>query len=249
MEGIYDQSPLSSLINSISPILNVILGSRSVPLFEFRNLDDIKTSEMEDFMCKVDSTIQDLHKTYAVAPTPPDDPAESTSTNPSPAAVAPVDPPSQPSCFPNPTERFRDSHKNPLIKATEKFCHDYAANSIPIGPINIAHTIIANYQPQTGRQLARVELEYKSNMGTQADVYDISITSVDNCTPPGGDFNLSTPVADNQCADILYNAWGNCKSFYLFFSPFPFFPLCLSLCVSFSTSLPKFLFESFFFFF
>lgn len=216
MERIYGHSPLLSVVNGISPTLGVILGSRLVPLFEFRNLDFIMTSGMEDFMGKVDSAIQDLHKTYAVAPTLPDDPAESPSTNPSPAVVAPVDPPSQPSCVPNPTDSVRDSHENQLKKATEKFCHDYAANSIPIGPINIAHTIIANYQLKLGRNPTRVELEYKPDMGKQDDVYDISVTSVDNCTPSGG-FNIPTPVADNQCADILYNAWKNCKSLLFLF--------------------------------
>ena len=38
-------------------------SQRLVPLFEFRNLNDIKTSEFEAFMTEVDLAIQDLHKT------------------------------------------------------------------------------------------------------------------------------------------------------------------------------------------
>ena len=43
-------------------------SQRSVPLFEFRNLDTIMTSDFEGFMANVDSAIQELHETYANAP-------------------------------------------------------------------------------------------------------------------------------------------------------------------------------------
>lgn len=227
MERMYVISPLLPIFN---PILGGILGlSRSVPLFEFRDLQDIKTSQMESFMAEVDSAIQDLHHTFAVAPkrkrdvasscTVPDSPAEPSPTEPAPPSVAPVDPPSQPSCVPNPTDSVRDAHENALKKAAEKFCHDHATDNTPNGPINVAHTIIVDYRPRLGRAPGlTVDIEYESNMGTQDNVYDISVTSVDNCTPTEGGFNLPTPVADNKCADILHSAWKNCK----FFTP-PFF--------------------------
>jgi len=43
-------------------------SQRYVPLFEFRDLNTIETSEFEDFMTKADAAIQDLHETYANAP-------------------------------------------------------------------------------------------------------------------------------------------------------------------------------------
>lgn len=43
-------------------------SQRSVPLFEFRDLFDIPTSNIKTFMASVDSSIQALHNTYAVPP-------------------------------------------------------------------------------------------------------------------------------------------------------------------------------------
>ncbi|KAF2112801.1 hypothetical protein BDV96DRAFT_649034 [Lophiotrema nucula] len=43
-------------------------SQRSVPLFEFRDLDTLRTKEMEDFMSKVDKAIQDLHNNFANPP-------------------------------------------------------------------------------------------------------------------------------------------------------------------------------------
>jgi hypothetical protein len=197
---------------------------RSVPLFEFRNLDTKDTSEVEGFMTKVDSAIQDLHKKFADAPkrkrdvpascirsdcpgtTVPTSPGPAT---PNPTVVAPVDPPSQPSCVPNPTGSVKDAHENELQKPVKFFCDQYASTTVPNGPINVAHTVIAG-DKQEGRSVVNVAYDYPPSMGTQDDVYDITVTSVDNCTPSGG-FNLGTPVANNQCADILHNAWKNCE--------------------------------------
>ena len=49
--------------------------------------------------------------------------------------------------------------------------------------------------------------------GTQNehDVYDISVKSELSCTPNGG-FNPVTPVAGNQCSDIMHSAWKDCES-------------------------------------
>lgn len=43
-------------------------SQRSVPIFEFRDLDTIQTKGMEDFMIKVDKAIQDLHNSFANPP-------------------------------------------------------------------------------------------------------------------------------------------------------------------------------------
>ncbi|KAL8734328.1 MAG: hypothetical protein Q9166_001526 [cf. Caloplaca sp. 2 TL-2023] len=126
-------------------------SQRSVPLFEFRDLFDIQTSETEDFMTKLDSTIQTLHKDFASPPkkrkrdvpascTMPGVPAQSSSTNPAPVVVALVDPPSQPTCVPTLTSDVKDSHEGELQKAAKYFRDEYASNTNVKGLINIART-------------------------------------------------------------------------------------------------------------
>ena len=211
---------------------------RSVPLFEFRNLDTVPTSGIEQFMTNVDSAIQALHKKFAnaptkrkrdapascirpfaadatssVAPASPTTPSPTSPPPPSPIVVAPVDPPSQPRCVPAPTGAVKDSHEGELQKAAAFFCSQYADSTVQNGPINIADTIIAGDKSE-GRATVDVAYVYSPSMGSQDDVYDITVTSVPDCTPDGG-YNLATPVANNQCADILHSAWKQCKHFLL----------------------------------
>ena len=132
--------------------------------------------------------------------------ANSTSVKPTSTVVAPVDPPSQPTCVPTPTSKVKDSHEGELEKAAKYFCDEYASNTNAKGPINIAQTIIAG-----DRDGVDSAYPYPPEMGNQDDVYDITLTSVPNCTPSGG-FNLATPVANNQCTDILHSAWKQCET-------------------------------------
>lgn len=204
-------------------------SQRSVPLFEFRDLDPIYTPGVEQFMKDVDSAIQTFHGDFANTPTrmKRDAPAScvrpfaanatssttsSTVAPPSPtgpAPVAPVDPPSQPSCVAAPGGNGKDSHEGELQKAAAFFCSQYADSTVQTSPINIAETIIAGARTE-GRETVDVAYLYPPRLGNQDDVYDISITSVPNYTPNGG-YNLATPVANNQCADILHSAWKQCK--------------------------------------
>ncbi len=128
--------------------------------------------------------------------------------NPPVVAVAPVDPPSAPFWVSKPTGPVKDAHGGELQKAIDFFCKGYASTTIPNGPINIAQKVVAGVisEPHGAIDMARLFT------GTQNmdDVYDISVTSVPNWTPKGG-FNLGTPVASNQCSDILHNAWGKCE--------------------------------------
>ena len=197
-------------------------SQRSVPLFEFRDLFDKKTSEIEKFMKDVDSAIQKLHKDFADASkkkkrdvpancTLPDAPAESSPTTPATVVVAPVDPPSQPSCVPSPTNSVKDAREGEMQKAAKYFCDGYASNTNAQAPINIAQTIIAGTRTE-GRATVDIAYLYPPNIGNQDDVYDIKLTSVDNCTPTNG-FDLASPVKDNQCVDILHRAWKNCEPF------------------------------------
>ncbi|KAL9127514.1 MAG: hypothetical protein Q9217_003624 [Psora testacea] len=132
--------------------------SRSVLLFEFRDLYEVKTSGFEDFMTKVDSAIQKLHKDFADPPkkrkrdvpancTMPGTPAPSSSTEPYPVVVDPVDPPSQPTCVPNPTSDVKDAHEEQTKKAAKYFCNKHASDTNAKGPIDIVHTIIAGTRP------------------------------------------------------------------------------------------------------
>lgn len=229
----FDES-IDSSIGGLGTTMEKMYNSqRSVPLFEFRNLDTLITSGVEDFMTKVDSAIQDLHKNFANAPNKKRDvpascirsfaPEATTSTTPiaptapTPTVVAPVDPPSQPSCVPIPTGSVKDAHEDELQKAAVFFCDHYASTTVPNGPINIAHTVIAGNK-QAGKGSVNIAYDYPPDLGNQDDVYDITVTSVDNCTPNGG-FNLGTPVANNQCADILHTAWKNCEPLFPHFFP------------------------------
>lgn len=183
-------------------------------------------------MTKVDAAIQKLHKDFADAPKmkrdgcvlPSEAAEEPTSTptpeptpepTPTPVGVAPVDPPSQPSCVPNPTDSVKDAHEGELEKATKYFCDQHATNTNAQAPIDIAATIIAGTRSM-GRATIDMAYPYPPNMGNQDDVYDISLKSVPDCTPEHG-FNPASPVKDTQCADILHSAWKNCGSFFTYF--------------------------------
>jgi hypothetical protein len=134
----------------------------------------------------------------------------STATQPTPAVVAPVDPPSQPICIPVPTGSVRDAHEGELQKAVKYFCDQHATDTNAQAPIKNEATIIAGTR-QEGRAVVDIAYDYLDSMGTQDDVYDFTLQSVDNCTPEQGN-NLASPVANSNCADILYNAWKNCES-------------------------------------
>lgn len=74
IQGIGAQSPSPDLLTQFDQNIDGSIGGlgnrlekaynsdRLAPLFEFRDLDTIKTSAFEDFMQKVDQAIQDLHK-------------------------------------------------------------------------------------------------------------------------------------------------------------------------------------------
>ncbi|KAL8904480.1 MAG: hypothetical protein Q9207_003244 [Kuettlingeria erythrocarpa] len=148
---------------------------------------------------------------------PDSDPAPTSSTISAPIIVLPVDPPSQPSCVPNPTDSVKDSHEDELQKAAAFFCSKHTTSpTISSGLISIADMIIAGDREKSEGFLGitivvNEAYEYPPDLGNQDDVYDISITSVDNCTPNGG-FDLATPVPNHQCADILYSAWKDCAN-------------------------------------
>ena len=236
IQGIGKESPSPDALSKFDESIDGSIGGlgdkmekmynsqRSVPLFEFRDLLDLKTSEIEKFMKEADSAIQTLHKDFADAPgkrkrdvpancTLPGAPGESSLPTATPVVVAPVDPPSQPSCVPNPTVPVKDANEGEMQKAAKYFCEEYASNTTAQAPINIAQTIIAGTRTE-GRATMDLASLYSPSMGSQDNVYDIKLKSVDHCTPKNG-FNLASPVKDHQCADLLHRAWKDCESFVL----------------------------------
>lgn len=149
------------------------------------------------------------------APTISEPPSASPSSAPTtskpapvPPVIAPADPPAAPSCVPNPTGAVKDAHENELKKATEFFCRKYASDTVTTPNVNIAQAIISGIisAPRQTIDIARLY----TGSHNEDDVYDISVKSVDGCTPPNGAFNLDTPVSGNSCPDILHSAWKQC---------------------------------------
>lgn len=138
-------------------------------------------------------------------------------TTPAPAipTVAPVDPPSAPTCAPNPTAAIKDSHENELKKAATFFCTQYASNTVLVGPVDNEQMVVSGVISE-GRENVDMARLYTGTQN-EDDVYNISVKSVPNCTPDGG-FDLGTPVTGNKCSDILHSAWKKCKSSVLHIS-------------------------------
>ncbi|KAL9025128.1 MAG: hypothetical protein Q9196_006003, partial [Gyalolechia fulgens] len=216
ISGIGKQAPSPDLLSKFDESIDGSIGGlgtkmekiynsqRSAPLFEFRNLLDRQTSQLEQFMRDVDSSIQTLHKDFADPPkkkklkrdapancTMPDSSPSPTSTDGGGGGGAPTVTP--------------DAHKGEMQKAAKFFCDQYAANTNAQAPISITKTIMAG-ERILGGELVDIAFDYPPSEGNQDDVYDIKLTSVLNCTPKGG-FNLATPVANHKCADILHAAW------------------------------------------
>ena len=255
IQGIGKDDPAPDLLSKFDKSIDNSIGGlgtqmeklynsqRAAPLIEFRDLDSIKTPEIEQFMKDVDSAIQKLHKDFADAPTKKKRgyPAactqsittaqsttaaqstttaqsttsaqSTTATEPTPPVVPPVDPPSQPSCVPKPFGQVKDAHEGELQKAAKYFCDQHATDTSAQAPIKNEATIIAGAK-QMGRGTLDIAYDYTDSLGNQDDVYDFSITSVDNCTPLHG-FNLASPVSNSNCADILHDAWKKCESPFL----------------------------------
>lgn len=64
----YDEVNDGSIGGLGTKVENMFNSQRSVPLFEFRDLEYVLTDGMEDFMGRVDKAIQDLHNNFANAP-------------------------------------------------------------------------------------------------------------------------------------------------------------------------------------
>lgn len=152
-------------------------------------------------------------------------PAGGSGTPTSPAAptlapstiVAPANPPALASCIANPSTPVKDSHQYELKKAAAFFCDQYASSTVTTANVNIAQTVISGILLE-GRQVLDIARLYTGTK-KETDVYDISVKSVDGCTPVGG-YNLGTPVADNKCPDILHNAWLQCEFSRSWYGPF-----------------------------
>lgn len=195
---------------------------RSAPLFEFRNLLTKETSEFEQFMKDVDTSIQKLHKEFAAPPTKKklrrDAPASCTIPKPTPTggsgsdeSPSPtfVDPPSPPICLPKPTSHIKDAHEREVVKVAKYFCDKYATKTDEKGPVYISETVMAGLRPR-GKVSVDIAFDYPPSVGNQDDVYDVGLNFVPNCTP-NGLFNLAEPVKDHSCADILHTAWRDCE--------------------------------------
>lgn len=154
-------------------------------------------------------------------------PPKSSPPPPSSPTVAPADPPTSPSCAPTPSHDIKDSHKGELEKAVSFFCNKYASNTVTTSHVNIAQTIISGTVNSGFRFGDRLDIarDYTGS-DNKDDVYDISVKSVDACTPGGG-YHLNMPVSDHSCDDILKSAWNQCMGSFFFFqsSPVHMFPV------------------------
>lgn len=113
---------------------------------------------------------------------------ETSDPTPSPI-VAPVNPPSEPSCYPAPTGHIQDAHKNEVKFHTADFCRHIATGLVTDLTVDIVKGDVGFTRPLD-------------------DVYVLTVKSVDNCTPDGG-FNLAEPVPGYFSQDILFNALWN----------------------------------------
>lgn len=166
--------------------------------------DDKKDSIFKAEDCKNTKDSPNSPPTGASAtPTTPAAPTRAPS-----ATVAPADPPARASCVANPTTPVKDSHEDELKKAAAFFCSDYASSTVTASSVNIAQTVISGTLTE-GKQAVDVARLY-TGTANEDDVYEISVKSVDGCTPVGG-YNLGTPVAGNKCPDILHSAWKQCE--------------------------------------
>lgn len=114
--------------------------------------------------------------------------------------VNPVNPPSEPSCYPSPTSDYQDAHEENVERITFEFCRIFA-NSVVTDP---TVSIVKQFGMDESAQR-----EDKNDLID--DVYDITIKSVENCKPEGEGFNLAEPVPGHSCQEILFNAWLNCE--------------------------------------
>ena len=119
---------------------------------------------------------------------------------------------------------FCHSHESELQKAATFFRNGYTSGTVTTPNVNVAQTVISGTMME-GKEVVDVARLYTGS-DNEDDVYDISVKSVDGCTPDEG-FNLATPVANNNCANILHSAWKQCRLLHLI-RTFPS-PLCIAL--------------------
>lgn len=174
---------------------------------------------------------EDCNNTKDSPDTAPGSSSGSNPTTPSPTpsptsspTVAPVIPPNTatPSCVPTPATKPKDSHEDELDRAIKFFCDGYANSIVTTPNVNVAQTVVSGVVSE-GRESIDIARLY-TGTENEDDVYNFVVSSVDNCStnPPG--FNLGTPAPKFACADLMYDAWKNCK----------FYPCCcLFLSIAF----------------
>lgn len=126
------------------------------------------------------------------------------------ATVAPVDPPAQRSCLPNPTDSPKDAHEAKMQAAARYFCSTYGKETAAKEAPNVQHRVWGTdgYAARGGG--FPIGQDYNSGDNND-DVYDVGIKGVDGCVPQGG-YNLAEPLKDVKCSDMVSKAWRECES-------------------------------------
>lgn len=123
--------------------------------------------------------------------------------------VAPVDPPSDPKCVEK--TKTRDAHDYHETPAVDFFCGKYAKDTVEPKP-DIHQAVTWDVIASGGYTSEITRKDYDGDGKTEVDdVYDVSLTAVDNCTPDGGKYNLAEPLKGHFCGDILWDAWKKCE--------------------------------------
>ncbi|MCJ1386122.1 hypothetical protein MMC17_009247 [Xylographa soralifera] len=105
------------------------------------------------------------------------------------STVTPFNPPSQPSCYPKPTQHYQDAHTNFEHTAAWTLC-EQVAKSVRRGKIDTSK----DEQP----------LRHPENDAAD-DHCNLTITSIPGCSAPAG-YDLQEPIRGIKCPDLVYNA-------------------------------------------
>lgn len=214
---------LASSCSSVTAATYPHLSRETTPLGGYNfSLDRVNISRRQDLTIGFNaecSSYFECKANYAKHPVidtvndiaPPEEAQEDSSSY---SSVESVNPAGNLYCWPPPTGKYKDSHRERVEAISMEFCNIYCASSdedqanLPIRKLFSAH----KWKFGLGIDDWSVGFLRNKKIHRANDVYDFKVELVEGCMPEGILLDLRRPVGDERCYDILVAAWSRCNN-------------------------------------